>query len=73
MPLLPKNVVYFGFFTNEMECERGKQDFSNRVIVLNATINYLLFQYKNTRETSFKNSMQLIYFNYHKVKSENCT
>ena len=27
-----------GFFINEMECERGKQDFSNKVIVLNATI-----------------------------------
>ena len=29
MPLFPKNVVHFGFFTNEMECERCKQDFSN--------------------------------------------
>ena len=25
MPLFPKNVVHFGFFTNEMKCERGKQ------------------------------------------------
>ena len=36
MALFSKNVVHFGFFTNEMECERGKQDFSNKVIVLNA-------------------------------------
>ena len=37
MPLFPKNVVHFGFFTNEMECERAKQDFCNKVIVFNAT------------------------------------
>ena len=37
----------------EMECERGKQDFSNKVIVLNAT-SALTFQYKNARKTSFK-------------------
>ena len=37
MPLFPKNVVHFGFFANEMECERGKQDFSYKVIVFNAT------------------------------------
>ena len=37
MPLFLKNVVYFGVFTNEMECERDKQDCSNKVIVLNAT------------------------------------
>ena len=40
------------FFTNELECERGKQDFSNKVIVLKAT-NGLIFQYKNARKTSF--------------------
>ena len=26
IPLFPKNVVYFGFFTNEMECVRVKQE-----------------------------------------------
>ena len=54
MPLFPKNVVHFGLFTNEMECERDKQDFNNKVIVLNAT-SVLIFQYKNARKTSFKN------------------
>ena len=53
MPLFPKNVVHFGFFTNEMECERGQQDFSNKVIVLNPTT-VLIFQCKNARRTSFK-------------------
>ena len=52
MPLFPKNFVYFGFSANEMECERSKQDFSNKVIVLNATS--VLIQYKNARKTSFK-------------------
>ena len=38
MPLFPKNIMHFGFFfTNEMECERGKQDFSNKVIILNVS------------------------------------
>ena len=32
MPSFTKNVEHF-----EMECERGKQDFSNKVIVFNAT------------------------------------
>ena len=41
MPLLPKNIV----FTNGMECERGKQDFSNKVIVLNATHAYIIGHY----------------------------
>ena len=55
MPLFPKNVVHFRFFTrvNEMECERSKQDLSNKVIVLNAT-SALIFQYKNARKASFK-------------------
>ena len=53
MPLFPKNVVHFRFFTNEVECERGKQDFSNKVMVLNAT-SVLIFQYKNARKTSLK-------------------
>ena len=45
--------MHFGFFTNEMKCERDKQDFRNKVIVLNAT-SVLIFQYKNARKTSFK-------------------
>ena len=45
MPLFPKIVVHFGFFTNEMESETGKQDFSNKVIVLKAT-SVFIFQYK---------------------------
>ena len=53
MPLFLKNIVHFGFFTNKMECERGKQDFSNKVIVLNAP-SVLIFQYKNVRKTSYK-------------------
>ena len=52
MPLFSKHVVHYGFFANEMECERGKQDFSNKVIALNAT-SVLIFQY-NYRKTSFK-------------------
>ena len=32
----PKNVVYFVFFINEMECEKGEHDFSNKVIIFNA-------------------------------------
>ena len=35
-----------------MEYKRGKQDFSNKVIVFIATSD-LIFQYKNVRETSF--------------------
>ena len=46
---ITKNV---NFFTKEMEYERGKQDFSNKVIVLNET-SILIFQYKNTGKTSF--------------------
>ena len=38
MRLFSKNVMHFEFLTNEMECERGKQDFSNKVIVLNAIL-----------------------------------
>ena len=44
MPLNAKNVVHFGIFTNEMECERGKQEISNKVIVLNKT-NVFIFTY----------------------------
>ena len=57
MTLVPKNVVHFEFFTNEMERERSRQDFSNKVIVVNAT-SVLIFQYKNTRN-----------FHYYKGKS----
>ena len=53
MPLFPKNVVHFGVFTNDMECEKDKQDFSNKVIILTAT-RVLIFQYKNARKTSSK-------------------
>ena len=28
--LFPKNVVHFGFFTNDIDCERGKKDFSKK-------------------------------------------
>ena len=53
MQLFPKNVVHFGFFTNEIECERGKQRFSNKVIVLNAA-SVLIFEYKKCRENEFQ-------------------
>ena len=65
-----KNVGHFGFFANEMECERGKQDFSNKVIVLNAT-SVLIFQYINARKTTFKKYYTIIYFNNCKGKSAN--
>ena len=32
IPLFPKNLVYFGCFTTEVDFERGKQDLSNKVI-----------------------------------------
>ena len=53
MPLFPKNVIHFGVFTNEMECKRGKQDFSNKMIILNET-SVLIFQCKNATKKSFK-------------------
>ena len=53
VPLFPKNFVHFEHFTSKMECEKGKQNFSNKVIVLNAT-STLIFQYKNARKTSLK-------------------
>ena len=49
----PKMLGILVFIQNEMECERCKQDFSNKVIVLNATC-VIIFQYKNVRKTSFK-------------------
>ena len=51
MPLFHNNIVHFEFFANKMECERNKQDFSNKAIALNATT-VLIFQYKNARKTS---------------------
>lgn len=53
MPLFPKNVVHFGFFTNEMECERGKQRFINEVIVFYVT-GVLIFEYKKCQENEFQ-------------------
>ena len=35
--VISKHVAHFGLFTKEMECEGDKQDFSNKLIVLNAT------------------------------------
>ena len=43
MQLFSKNVIHFAVFTNEMKYEKDKQDFSNKVIVPNAT-NVLMFQ-----------------------------
>ena len=50
-----EKIVHFGFFTNEMKCERGKQDFSNKVIVFNAA-SVLIFEYKKKKigKTSIK-------------------
>ena len=31
IPLFLKNIVYIGFFTNEMECERAKQEKAKQV------------------------------------------
>ena len=51
----------FWLFTDEMECERGKQDFSNKVIVHNAT-SVLIFQYKNAGKRVSKNIIQFYYY-----------
>ena len=48
MPLFLKTVVHFGFLPNEMECEMGKQRFSNKVIVFNST-SHLIFEYEFQR------------------------
>ena len=63
MPLFPKNVVHFGFFTNKMECERGKQDFSKKMIVS------LYYNTKMPGKRVLKNILQLVYFNYYEGKS----
>ena len=55
MPLFLKNIVNFVFFTSKMECERGKQYFNNKVVVLNATsVHISKYKYKNARKTSLK-------------------
>ena len=55
MPLFPKNIAHFGVFTNEMEYETDKQDFSNKVIIFLNANSVLIFQhYKNARKTTFK-------------------
>ena len=59
MSLFPKTVVDFGFFTNAIECERGKKDFNNKV--------KLSFLMPGKRVS--KNIIQLVYFNYYKGKS----
>ena len=33
MSFFAKNVVHFGFFTNEIEYKREKQDFSNNFLI----------------------------------------
>ena len=64
MQLFSNNVVHFGFFfANEMECKRGKQDFGNIVIVLNAT-SVLIFQYKNDKKTRFKKYYTISLFQF---------
>ena len=77
MPLFPKKVVNFGYLTNEVESERGKQGFSNKVVVFNAA-SVLVFEYKKMPVKRVpKNIIQLVSFNDHKGKSakeirENC-
>ena len=62
------NNTLWVFLQNVFECERGKQDFSNNVLVFNAT-SVLIFQYKKASKSRLKNSIQLVYFNYYKGKS----
>ena len=57
MPLL----LCCGFFRNEIDCERGKQVFSNKVIVFNAT-SVLILQYKYARKTNFKKNYAIDLF-----------
>ena len=68
LPLFPKNVVHFGFFTNEMDCERGKHDLSNKVIVLNAQVSSY-FNTKMPEKGLSKNIIRVVYSNYCKSKS----
>ena len=42
--LFPKTVVHFVSVTNVMKCERSKQDFSNKVIILNACVHFLPYR-----------------------------
>ena len=67
MLLLAKNVVYYVFFTNEMKCKRGEQDFRTKVIVLNATS--VLIYTKMSEKRVSKNIVQLVCFNYYKGTS----
>ena len=53
MPLFPENVMHFGFFTNEMECERGKQVFGKKWLFLMQQV-CLYLNTKNFRKTRFK-------------------
>ena len=57
MPLFLKNVVHFGCLTNEMECERGNQDFSNKVIVLMQQVS-LYFKTKKPGKRISRNVIQ---------------
>ena len=55
MPLFSKIVVHFEFFLQmRWNVKGGKQDFSNKVIVLNAT-SVVILQYKQCQENKFQN------------------
>ena len=68
MAWFPKNVVHFGFFTNEMECERDKQ-----ILVIKWSFlmqpESLYFNTKMSEKWVSINIIQLVSFNYYKVKS----
>ena len=66
--LFPKNVVNFGFFTNEMECERAKQDLVIKWSFLMQQVSLYLTTKMPGKRVS-KNMIQLAYFNYYKGKS----
>ena len=57
MSLFPKNVLDFGFFTIEMECERGKQDFTFYLLMQQVS---LYFKTKMPGKRIAKNIVQLI-------------
>ena len=46
--------MYFGYFTNEIECKKSKQGVSNKMVVLNETSG-LTFEYKKCLENEFQN------------------
>ena len=60
--------MYFRFFTNAMECERGKQDFNNFLVFLMQEVS-LYFNTKIAGKRITKKIIQLVYFNYYKGKS----